>query len=179
MTRWYYSLYIIGVPEGQGRRATAWRILLNYLPESQQSWPDYLNKQRKLYNQFLGKYNFESFTIPLRDFFCIVITKILWLPTLICFAEEIIIQPLEKAAEEDHPLNPNPNSQWQSFFKDNEVLLQVCTWHGLVPIRPISLEIGTASHEDIDIFNRLIKMSVDYIQKYHSSRSQLNIRMSV
>ena len=26
---------------------------------------------------------------------------------------------------EDHPLNPNPDSQWQSFFKDNEVLLQV------------------------------------------------------
>ena len=41
------------------------------------------------------------------------------------FLDEIIIQPLTKAAEEDHPLNPNPNSQWQSFFKDNEVLLQV------------------------------------------------------
>ena len=27
--------------------------------------------------------------------------------------------------EADHPLNPNPDSQWQSFFKDNEVLLQV------------------------------------------------------
>ena len=45
--------------------------------------------------------------------------------TFINIAEEIIIQPLEKAASEDHPLNPNPNSQWQSFFKDNEVLLQV------------------------------------------------------
>ena len=30
-----------------------------------------------------------------------------------------------RQAEEDHPLNPNPDSQWQSFFKDNEVLLQV------------------------------------------------------
>ena len=26
---------------------------------------------------------------------------------------------------EDHPLNPNPNSKWQTFFKDNEVLLQI------------------------------------------------------
>jgi len=26
---------------------------------------------------------------------------------------------------EDHPLNPNPASHWQSFFKDNEVLLQI------------------------------------------------------
>jgi len=26
---------------------------------------------------------------------------------------------------EDHPLNPNPKSHWQSFFKDNDVLLQI------------------------------------------------------
>jgi hypothetical protein len=25
----------------------------------------------------------------------------------------------------DHPLNPNPESNWTSFFKDNEVLLQI------------------------------------------------------
>merc|ERR1719209_1189367 len=28
-------------------------------------------------------------------------------------------------AVEDHPLNTNPSSHWQSFFKDNEVLLQI------------------------------------------------------
>ncbi len=31
----------------------------------------------------------------------------------------------EAATSVDHPLNPNPESQWQAFFKDNEVLLQV------------------------------------------------------
>lgn len=25
----------------------------------------------------------------------------------------------------DHPLSSNPDSQWQAFFKDNEVLLQI------------------------------------------------------
>ena len=45
-----------GIPEGQGRRAMAWRILLNYLPESRASWTNYLKKQRDLYHQFLGKY---------------------------------------------------------------------------------------------------------------------------
>ena len=25
----------------------------------------------------------------------------------------------------DHPLNSNPGSKWQTFFKDNEVLLQI------------------------------------------------------
>jgi hypothetical protein len=27
--------------------------------------------------------------------------------------------------ERDHPLSINPDSQWQTFFKDNEVLLQI------------------------------------------------------
>lgn len=26
---------------------------------------------------------------------------------------------------EDHPLSINPDSEWQAFFKDNEVLLQI------------------------------------------------------
>lgn len=26
---------------------------------------------------------------------------------------------------EDHPLSVNPDSKWQTFFKDNEVLLQI------------------------------------------------------
>ena len=40
------------------------------------------------------------------------------------FSEEIVLRN-NSSEEADHPLNPNPNSQWQSFFKDNEVLLQV------------------------------------------------------
>ena len=32
---------------------------------------------------------------------------------------------LIKCLQEDHPLNPNPESHWQSFFRDNEVLLQI------------------------------------------------------
>lgn len=27
--------------------------------------------------------------------------------------------------QEDHPLSINPDSKWQTFFKDNEVLLQI------------------------------------------------------
>ena len=57
--------------------------------------------------------------------FILSVSKEWYLTKYTFFLDEIIIQPLTKAAEEDHPLNPNPNSQWQSFFKDNEVLLQV------------------------------------------------------
>ena len=58
-------------------------------------------------------------------YFFLSVSKGRYLTKYTIFLDEIIIQPLTKAAEEDHPLNPNPNSQWQSFFKDNEVLLQV------------------------------------------------------
>jgi len=41
--------------------------------------------------------------------------------------EEIIIANPEANSPvvEDHPLNPNPSSNWQTFFKDNDVLLQI------------------------------------------------------
>ena len=42
-----------------------------------------------------------------------------------CLSDEIVLQPQSSKKCEDHPLNPNPDSQWQSFFKDNEVLLQI------------------------------------------------------
>lgn len=41
------------------------------------------------------------------------------------FSEEIVLNGTSDSEQSDHPLNPNPESQWQSFFKDNEVLLQV------------------------------------------------------
>ncbi|KTF91794.1 hypothetical protein cypCar_00034373 [Cyprinus carpio] len=31
----------------------------------------------------------------------------------------------EDVTLEDHPLNPNPDSRWNTYFKDNEVLLQI------------------------------------------------------
>ncbi|MEQ2166150.1 hypothetical protein GOODEAATRI_024858 [Goodea atripinnis] len=51
------------------------------------------------------------------------------------FLREMIIQPgiakanlgLSRAdvTLEDHPLNPNPDSRWNTYFKDNEILLQI------------------------------------------------------
>uniref|UniRef100_A0A4W4FVM0 Rab-GAP TBC domain-containing protein n=1 Tax=Electrophorus electricus TaxID=8005 RepID=A0A4W4FVM0_ELEEL len=78
------------------------QILLNYLPLDQTLWDSFLKKQRELYVQFL---------------------------------KEMIIQPgiakanlglsREDVTMEDHPLNPNPESRWNNYFKDNEVLLQI------------------------------------------------------
>ena len=86
--------FVIGVPEGGGRRALAWRILLGYLPSQRNSWVDVCREKRTLYSQLVS--------------------------------EMIVTSPEEKSPDiEDHPLNLNPTSQWQSYFRDNEVLLQI------------------------------------------------------
>jgi len=49
------------------------------------------------------------------------------------FVEETMASPEQGNSEgsrsdvtlEDHPLNPKPDSKWQTFFKDNDVLLQI------------------------------------------------------
>ena len=48
------SVLSLGVPEGQGRRAHAWRLLLNYLPSKRSEWDKVLGQQRLLYHQLLG-----------------------------------------------------------------------------------------------------------------------------
>uniref|UniRef100_A0A7N6ATN5 TBC1 domain family member 13 n=1 Tax=Anabas testudineus TaxID=64144 RepID=A0A7N6ATN5_ANATE len=91
-----------GIPFEGGIRALCWKILLNYLPLDQSLWESFLKKQREVYSQFL---------------------------------KEMIIQPgiakanlglsREDVTMEDHPLNPNPDSRWNTYFKDNEILLQI------------------------------------------------------
>uniref|UniRef100_A0A8D1MD36 TBC1 domain family member 13 n=1 Tax=Sus scrofa TaxID=9823 RepID=A0A8D1MD36_PIG len=96
------ELSFSGIPCEGGLRCLCWKILLNYLPLERASWTAILAKQRELYAQFL---------------------------------REMIIQPgiakanmgvsREDVTFEDHPLNPNPDSRWNTYFKDNEVLLQI------------------------------------------------------
>jgi len=86
-----------GVPEGGGRRAKAWRLLLHYLPPDTSLWTEFLGRNRTLYKQFVDEMIIKSPGTPDH------------------------ISPVQ----EDHPLNPNPESHWQSFFRDNEVLLQI------------------------------------------------------
>ena len=81
---------IIGVPEGGGRRAAAWRVLLGYLPSKRKLWSGICTEKRNLYTQLVS--------------------------------EMILTSPEDKSPTmDDHPLNLNPTSQWQSYFKDNEV----------------------------------------------------------
>ncbi|XP_067009228.1 TBC1 domain family member 13 [Anabrus simplex] len=90
-----------GIPDEQGHRALCWKLLLNYLPPQRCTWSETLTRKRELYKQFI---------------------------------KEMIVMPGLTEVEDgnridvtfaDHPLNSNPDSQWQTFFKDNEVLLQI------------------------------------------------------
>lgn len=84
-----------GVPDSL--RPLCWRLLLGYLPMERQRWSVYLQKQREIYNSLV---------------------------------EDVIVHPGQLSMEDhettvDHPLNLNPDSQWNNYFKDNEVLVQI------------------------------------------------------
>lgn len=95
------NLCFNGIPEEQVNRALSWRLMLNYLSPNKSSWDELLSRKRKLYSQFI---------------------------------DEMIVNPGEVSDDSgkrvdvtfsDHPLNCNPDSLWCTFFKDNEVLLQI------------------------------------------------------
>ncbi|XP_028131602.1 TBC1 domain family member 13 [Diabrotica virgifera virgifera] len=91
------TLSFHGIPDDQGKRPLCWKLLLNYLPPEQSDWESCLQEKRDLYKQFI---------------------------------KEMIVMPGGKEINGDvtlgdHPLNINPDSEWQTFFKDNEVLLQI------------------------------------------------------
>jgi len=86
-----------GIPDKYGFRSLCWKILLNYLPSDKSKWKAILEKERGMYQKYI---------------------------------EEIIVQQSSNSlrnheVQEDHPLNLDPDSSWQTFFKDNKVLLQI------------------------------------------------------
>ncbi|KAA8584678.1 hypothetical protein FQN60_008463 [Etheostoma spectabile] len=91
-----------GIPFEGGIRALCWKILLNYLPLDQTLWESFLKKQREVYSQFLKE---------------MIIQPGIAKANLGLFREDVTM--------EDHPLNPNPDSRWNNYFKDNEILLQI------------------------------------------------------
>lgn len=89
-----------GIPDEGGLRSLCWKLLLNYLPLTRSNWNDTLKRKRDLYNRFI---------------------------------DDLIVMPGENSIDgervdvtmDDHPLSSSPSSKWQTFFKDNEVLLQI------------------------------------------------------
>ncbi|KAH8319442.1 hypothetical protein KR067_008994, partial [Drosophila pandora] len=95
------------VPDVQSFRALSWKILLGYLGPKRSSWASTLAQKRALYKQFI---------------------------------EELVLPPghsnngdsgsgdqadLRGVGLQDHPLSEGPESAWNTFFNDNEFLLQI------------------------------------------------------
>jgi len=95
-----------GIVDGSGIRSICWRLLLNCLPPNKSDWEEALSRQRKEYQQFL--------------------TEIIFDPGMKRSQQQIPDKnSTSSECFDDHPLNPNPSSVWNTYFKENEVLLQI------------------------------------------------------
>ncbi|XP_031556104.1 TBC1 domain family member 13-like [Actinia tenebrosa] len=94
------TLCFNGIPDVSGIRAVCWKLMLGYLPPERETWSTVLSKQRSVYQQFVQE---------------IIIDE----------SQGLQSGPEGKDTHVDHPLNPNPDSWWMGYFKDNEILLQI------------------------------------------------------
>nr|XP_014087184.1 TBC1 domain family member 13 isoform X2 [Bactrocera oleae] len=95
------NLCFYGIPDIGSFRTTCWKILLGYLGPKRSTWTETLSKKRALYRQFI---------------------------------EELVLPPGRNGNDNqdntntglnDHPLSEGPESAWNTFFQDNEFLLQI------------------------------------------------------
>ncbi|XP_065646815.1 TBC1 domain family member 13 isoform X2 [Hydra vulgaris] len=91
----FKTLCFEGIPDHPSLRSLSWKILLEYLPLKKSDRKMELSKHRLVYKNYV---------------------------------KEIVAHPDHSNKENnvsDHPLNMCQGSQWKTYFKDNEVLLQI------------------------------------------------------
>lgn len=130
-----------GCPNEGGTRSLVWKILLNYLPKNRSQWTDNLNKRHAEYKEFI---------------------------------REMIIRPgFESNKKEeitDHPLNSGPTSEWDSYFKDNQVLVQIDK--DVRRLCPDLFFFQKSSEFPCEIINEF--KDIENTEKYQSLRERVN-----
>ncbi|KAJ8753209.1 hypothetical protein K2173_017804 [Erythroxylum novogranatense] len=107
-----------GLPDGGGLRATAWKILLGYLPTSRDLWEKELSDSRQKYT----KLKEELLSSP---------TELTKPPddasTSDENAEDDVAGPLKRReiSHEDHPLSDGKASAWRQYFQHTEIAEQI------------------------------------------------------
>ncbi|KAH8327680.1 hypothetical protein KR074_008819, partial [Drosophila pseudoananassae] len=96
-----------GVPDVQSFRALSWKLLLGYLAPKRSTWASTLAQKRALYKQFI-----EELVLPPGH-------------SNNCDSESGDQADLRGVGLQDHPLSEGPESAWNTFFSDNEFLLQI------------------------------------------------------
>lgn len=100
------TLAFQGIPDRDGLRAKYWRVLLNVLPLDTALWDDTIGDLRRTYDEFrthliLDPAKFQDEEQPASG------------------------ETVEIAPHGEHPLSTSSGSQWNAYFKDNELLAEI------------------------------------------------------
>lgn len=93
------------MPDVLSFRALSWKMLLGYLGPRRSSWPTTLAQKRALYKQFI-----LELVLP---------------PGHAQNGADDSDNESRGVGLQDHPLSEGPESAWNTFFNDNEFLLQI------------------------------------------------------
>ncbi|KAF6156656.1 hypothetical protein GIB67_017792 [Kingdonia uniflora] len=108
-----------GLPDGGGLRATAWKLLLGYLPASRDMWEEELAQNRLKYASLKEEFLLDPSKSTNRNY------------------EELVASELEKKhdldgllrrhdiSHGDHPLSNRKASIWHQYFQDAEIAEQI------------------------------------------------------
>ncbi|KAH0970335.1 hypothetical protein GBA52_022491 [Prunus armeniaca] len=107
-----------GLPDGGGLRATAWKLLLGYLPPSRDLWEKELIENRLKY----AKLKEELLVSPSQ-----LTRKKVGLSYCDHPADGVVAGPLKRheISEEDHPLSLGKASVWHQYFQHTEIAEQI------------------------------------------------------
>ncbi|PQQ14146.1 TBC1 domain family member 13 isoform X1 [Prunus yedoensis var. nudiflora] len=108
-----------GLPDGGGLRATAWKLLLGYLPPSRDLWEKELIENRLKY----AKLKEELLVSPSQ----LTRKKVGALSYCDHPADGVVAGPLKRheISEEDHPLSLGKASVWHQYFQHTEIAEQI------------------------------------------------------
>ncbi|KAI7987228.1 TBC1 domain family member 13 [Camellia lanceoleosa] len=108
-----------GLPDGGGLRATAWKLLLGYLPASRDLWEKELAENRLKYAKLKEELLLSPTEFSRRNGEVLDSNQ--------QCADSDVDGPLERQdiSNEDHPLNLGKASVWHQFFQFTEIAQQI------------------------------------------------------
>ncbi|XP_019078706.1 uncharacterized protein LOC100264542 isoform X2 [Vitis vinifera] len=109
----------LGLPDGGGLRATAWKLLLGYLPASRDLWEKELTENRLKYAKLKEELLLSPAEYTRR--------KTEALDAMEQDVDSPADGPLtrQEISQEDHPLSLGKASAWHKYFQDTEIAEQI------------------------------------------------------
>ncbi|XP_020224953.1 TBC domain-containing protein C1952.17c isoform X3 [Cajanus cajan] len=107
-----------GIPDGGGLRATAWKLLLGYLPSSHDLWDKQLKENRQKYANLKRDILRNPSEHIWKEYEELSSTK---------WEDSDVDGPLRRheISHEDHPLSLGKSSLWSQYFQYTEIVEQI------------------------------------------------------